>query len=145
MRFGGNKERNILAAQLGLLDPNRFEYTKGIQPLQPGTPEYRRAAERHAALDGNYDGNFVEDADFLRLRELSLRYDFTDLLRRTELGRHIKGLSLAISARNVWLTTKYSGVDPELNFAGGRSLSRGQDFLTLPHPRVIYGTLVITL
>ncbi|WP_161552734.1 TonB-dependent receptor domain-containing protein [Rhodothermus marinus] len=145
VRFGGNKERNILAAQLGLLDPNRFEYTKGIQPLQPGTPEYRRAAERHAALDGNYDGNFVEDADFLRLRELSLRYDFTDLLRRTELGRHIKGLSLAISARNVWLTTKYSGVDPELNFAGGRSLSRGQDFLTLPHPRVIYGTLVITL
>lgn len=145
VRFGGNKERNILAAKLGLLNPNTFEYTKGIEPLQPGTPAYRAAAERHAALDGNYDGNFVEDADFLRLRELSLRYDFTDLLRRTELGRYIKGLSLALSARNVWLTTKYSGVDPELNFDGGRSLTRGQDFLTLPHPRVIYGTLVITL
>ncbi len=145
VRFGGNKERNILAAKLGLLDPDTFEYTKGIEPLQPGTPEYREAAERHAALDGNYDGNFVEDGDFLRLRELSLRYDFTNLLRRTNLGRHIKGLSLAISAQNVLLITKYSGMDPELNFAGGRGLIRGQDFLTLPIPRVVYATLTVTL
>ena len=53
----------------------------------------------------------------------------------------VRTASLAFSARNVFQSTLYDGLDPEVNFNGARSLSRGQDFLTLQNPRQYFLTL----
>jgi hypothetical protein len=82
-------------------------------------------------LDHRVNANFVEDADFLKLREISVSYNFADLLPKFFAGSYIKNVMLGFSARNIWTTTKYSGAEVEVNFAGARSLIRGQDFLTL--------------
>ena len=63
------------------------------------------------------------------------------LIARTPGLERVRSASLSFAARNVWQSSKYDGLDPEVNFAGGRSLSRGQDFLTLQNPRVYYVTL----
>ncbi len=162
-RFGALAERNIALVQVGLVeDPCsvnlcdaggnlRPEFRdRNVQALPVGSPEYREAAETVARTEFSVggvdvDGNFIEDADFLKLREISIRYDFTDLLRKANLSRYVRSASFTLSARNLWMTTKYSGADPEVNFAGARSASRAQDFLTLPQPRVLYGTLTIGL
>lgn len=132
--FGNSTEYRDLQAQLG------FRSVEGIEALDPGTEAYREAANEYARMNPNYDGNFIEDADYIKLREVSVRYDFGDLLNRTGLAS-VRSLSLGVSARNVATWTDYSGADPEVNFGGAFDDDLGQDFLTLQNPRQIYFTL----
>ncbi len=134
VRFGNNPEYNRLRYQLGLTS-RAPEGEENLQQLTPGTPEYKEAAVRFANLDGNVKSNFIEPADFLKLREISINYNLRDLLRRWNVSNMVKSMVIGISGRNLFTSTKYSGADPEINWAGARSLSRGQDFLTLMHPR----------
>jgi hypothetical protein len=106
----------------------------------PGTEEYNALADDLANLDTRYDGNFVEDADFIKLREVSVSYDFTELINKTALSNAVRSMKLSVSGRNLFTATNYSGIDPEVNFTGARSLTQGADFLTLQTPRVVYAT-----
>jgi TonB-dependent SusC/RagA subfamily outer membrane receptor len=141
--FGGanNKEYRTLEEQLGVKDYDDMDITA----LAVGSDEYKAAADRYAKLDRHYDGNFIEDADYLKLREISISYSFKDLLPKMYGKTLITDLVLGLSANNLWTTTKYSGADVELNFTGSRSLTRGQDFLTLQQPRVYNVWLRISL
>lgn len=147
---GNYQPRLDLAEELSAQGQDLFGGTDGegnpIEPIyQEGTPEfemalaeYQEVANAYARTSGSYDANWIEDADYLKLREVSVRYDFTRLLRRAPVvSGHIRSLSVGVAARNVFTSTKYSGVDPEVNFSGSRSLTRGQDFLTLQNPRSI--------
>ena len=115
-----------------------------------GSDGYREAAEVVGGTLFSFGGvepvgNFIEQADFVKLREVSLRYDFTDLLRKANVNRYLRSLSLTISARNLWFSSDYSGPDPEVNHAGARGSTRSQDLGTLPQPRVIYFTVSVGL
>lgn len=59
--------------------------------------------------------NTVEQADFIRWRELSLKYEIPRSFSE-QLG--IRYMSFSAAARNLMLWTKYSGVDPEINTYG---------------------------
>jgi outer membrane receptor protein involved in Fe transport len=138
-RFGNDPEFNQLATQLGLAGSTARAAgvasfstpVAGVTALTPGTAEYRAAAERFALLDHRVNANFVEEADFLKLREVSVSYNFADLLPKFFAGSYINNVVMGFSARNIWTTTKYSGADVEVNHNGARSLTRGNDFLTL--------------
>jgi TonB-dependent SusC/RagA subfamily outer membrane receptor len=117
---GNNAEHNWLANEL-----NR---------LQPNDPEYRETADKYAKMNPNYIGNFIEDADFFKIREIGLSYSFKDLLT----SKMVKDITLGISMRNLFTLTQYSGPDPEVNTDGSRSLTRGVDFFTLQSPRVYH-------
>jgi TonB-dependent starch-binding outer membrane protein SusC len=81
---------------------------------------------------------FIEDADFIRLREISLALTGPDSWAERFHGRSI-GLTLA--ARNLGvLWTKYSGVDPESNYSTGDT---PVDFQAAAPPS--YFTLRLTL
>ena len=129
-RFGNVPEYNHLEAQLGLTT----EHSE-IPRLTPGTQSYIDAANKFAKLDYNFEGNYIEDAQYFKIRELSLSYSFKDLLPETGYN-YINDIIVGISALNVWTITNYSGADPEINVDGSRSLTRGVDFLTLQHPKV---------
>ena len=149
--FGSYRKRNVAGVQIGELDAADVGLEdENIEVFQPGTEAYREAAETFAQTEHTFqglalDGNFIEEADFFKLREVSLRYDFTDLLRRSGINTYVRNVAFTLSARNLLTFTPYSGADPEVNFAGARSASRATDFLTLPSPRVIYGTITLTL
>jgi hypothetical protein len=149
--FGGLRARNEALVNIGQAEPGDVGLEgEDIPVYDPGTPEYRAAAAVVAqtatsARGASLDGNFVESADFFKLREISLRYDFTDLLRKARFSRYVRSLSFTLSARNIWTTSDYSGPDPEINFTGARSSTRANDFLTLPSPRTIYGTITVGL
>ena len=127
--FGNYAQRNDLADQL--------------DELEPGTPEYREAANAYARTSGTYDANFISEADYLKLREVTVRYDLGGLIGRAPGFDVVRTAAIAFSARNVFQTSEYTGLDPEVNFAGARSLSRGQDFLTLQNPRQYFLTLTL--
>jgi TonB-linked SusC/RagA family outer membrane protein len=74
---------------------------------------------------------FVENGDFVRLREVSITYDVSEMA--SSLG--LKSARLTLSGRNLALITNYRGYDPEINSAGQVNNVRGADFATVPMPR----------
>lgn len=72
---------------------------------------------------------FVEDASWVRLRELSLSYSIpTKALNQT---KFIKGVTFGFVGRNLLLWTKYKGVDPETSLVGGQK-AQGLDYFNNP-------------
>ena len=65
--------------------------------------------------ESQFDSRMIEDASFLRLKNIQLSYTLpSQLLRKT---RFIKGLKVYVGARNLLTVTGYNGFDPEV--AGG--------------------------
>ena len=80
-------------------------------------------------------GGYIEDADFLKLREVAL----TLSAPRTMTQRFgTDALSLTVAGRNLATWTSYSGFDPEVNARNYNQQGNfeTQDFLTLPPVRV---------
>jgi len=85
---------------------------------------------------------WIEDGTFVKLRELSASYT----LDAAPVRRYFRdGVDLTLSGRNLYVWTKYSGYDPEINLfgtnAGGvgsvqtTAADRGFDFGGYPIPR----------
>ena len=72
---------------------------------------------------------YVEDASWVRLRELSLSYSLPS--RILDKTRYCKGLTFGIVGRNLLLFTKYKGVDPETSLIGGGN-AQGLDYFNNP-------------
>ena len=82
----------------------------------------------------NYASNshhFLTDVNWMKLRYVSLSYDFTRLLKSK---KTIKGLSANITGSNLLTVTNYKGMDPEVSTAGGTggSGSTGIDYCSVP-------------
>lgn len=77
---------------------------------------------------------FVEDGSYLRIKEMVLSYSVPASLANR---LRIENLKLFVSAYNVFTYTNYSGMDPEINYAGDDNLRMGTDFFTYPHSRRI--------
>ena len=126
--FGNSKRRADLGERLG--------------ELEPGSAEYIDVANQLAFTNPNFDGNYLEDADWFKIREISVRYNFNDLLRKAGITQ-VRDFSLTLAGRNLFTFSEYSGPDPEVNFDGARGRIQGQDFLTLQTPRNV--SLILSL
>jgi hypothetical protein len=76
----------------------------------------------------------------VRLREVALSYA---LPPRWFVDKGIRGVNLSVSGRNLWLWTRYSGVDPETNLQGD-SNTTGWDYFNLPNTKGITGSVSLT-
>ena len=56
---------------------------------------------------------YLEDGDFIKLDNLSVGYNLP-----FKNDSKVKNLRLYLNGTNLWMWTKYSGLDPELNFSG---------------------------
>jgi TonB-linked SusC/RagA family outer membrane protein len=77
---------------------------------------------------------YIEDASFLKLRELSLSYDVPSHV----LGRRVTSAQLQLSARNLKSWDKYSGYDPEVSNFGNVAAGRNQDVTPFPPSRTFW-------
>jgi hypothetical protein len=77
---------------------------------------------------------YLEDATYIKLRDLTIRYQTdADWVRRLGAGN----AQLELVARNLVTWTDYSGFDPEINMFGLSTVERGTDFAVYPNPRTI--------
>ena len=81
---------------------------------------------------------FIEPADFIALSELSLNYNAPDGFAR-RLG--FRRTSVRLSGRNLYLWSKFPGVDPRLNWRGNVAVGGSADFDSPPIPRVLLITV----
>lgn len=73
----------------------------------------------------------IEDASFLRLKNIQLGYSFPAKYLK---GMRIRSLRLYVSAQNVWTWTGYSGYDPEVSTRNS-AMTRGFDYSSYPRSR----------
>lgn len=80
------------------------------------------------AVSNGYAAPFIEEADFVKLRTVSVRYQLpSEWAQQIGAG----GASLTFSGQNLATWTDYSGPDPEVN-GFGTAVEDQTDFLTMP-------------
>ncbi|HET8654196.1 MAG TPA: SusC/RagA family TonB-linked outer membrane protein [Longimicrobiaceae bacterium] len=96
-------------------------------------PSAPLADQARAVADYWYStvAGYIEDASFTKLREVSVTLSAPQ--RWAKLAR-VNNLSLTLSGRNLATWTDYTGLDPEVNFAGTANFSTAE-FLTQPPVR----------
>ncbi len=86
--------------------------------------------------------NFVEDASWVRLRNLTLSYHLpTSIMAKT----FIKDAAVSFTGNNLWLITDFSGYDPESSSFSSGSNATGFAGFTYPAMRSFLITLNLTL
>jgi iron complex outermembrane receptor protein len=76
---------------------------------------------------------FLEKGDYVKLRNATLRYDIGAI------GRYIKNLACYISGTNLFVITKFTGFDPEVNVdkSNNNYPSRSIEYIPYPTPRTV--------
>jgi TonB-linked SusC/RagA family outer membrane protein len=108
-----------------------------------GRNDPKASLAAQAAAVANIKGTqagYMEDADFIKLRELSLTYD-APAKWSSFIGAST--LSVTIAGRNLATWTKYTGLDPELNVSGQNNFTTA-DFLTQPPVRYLIGRVNVS-
>lgn len=71
----------------------------------------------------------VEDGSYLRVKNITLGYDFSKKLSKK---LFCEGISLYVSLQNIYTLTDYSGYDPEVSRFSNNNLSMGADYGAYP-------------
>jgi hypothetical protein len=80
---------------------------------------------------------YVQDASFIKLRELTLSYDLPTSVVSL-LGRGVRSATLSIEGRNLITWTKYQGLDPEVSNFGNQAIARNVDVAPFPPSRTFW-------
>jgi len=82
----------------------------------------------------------IFDASWVRLRELSLGYNLPSKMFENS---PFSDIGITLTGRNLWLSTKYPGVDPETNLEGD-SNGIGLDYFNMPNTKSYVASLKLT-
>lgn len=106
--------------------PNTSKITAAGNGLQTFYTDYRNL---------QIGDPFTFKSDFVKLRSISLSYNFTTLLKEVDFLKFVKGLSLSASCRNVAIIYKdLPGLDPEAIQSSG-DIRAGYENSSLPTTR----------
>lgn len=137
----GNRVFNLL--QQSLERPTLTQNASATL-LDRWTPQHQDATVARATNSPvpQVTDRLIEDASYLKLKNVSLGYTF-----KTEWANKIKlkNLRFYVSAQNLFTVTKYTGLDPEVNFYDNDNTKQGIDFGTYPATRTFLAGLSITL
>ncbi|AHG89359.1 TonB-dependent outer membrane protein, SusC/RagA [Gemmatirosa kalamazoonensis] len=105
----------------------------------PTAPLADQARAIAAAVYGT-DAGFVEDGSFTKLRELTFTLSASPRIARM---LRTSAASFTVAGRNLWLSSKYTGFDPEITSTPGSNFTSA-DFLTVPPVRTWTARLNLT-
>jgi TonB-dependent starch-binding outer membrane protein SusC len=111
--------------------------------LDAWTPEHQNTMISQVrnykfAQDSHFDTWWVEDGSFIRGQNFILGYSLPeDAIQRLKINR----LRIYASVQNLFIITKYTGYDPEVDtfnsgYGNNGSFSQNMDFFSYPRPRV---------
>lgn len=89
----------------------------------------------------NYGGNvanlssrYLEDGSFIRLKTVTLSYNFP---ANTVRSIGFSGIRVYVQATNLFTITRYRGLDPEISSQSSNQNTAGYDWATVPQPRTV--------
>lgn len=105
------------------------------EPGDGWTPKLWYQGGNFINISNQTNGRFVEKGDFLKLQNIVLGYT----LPKSLIGKiGIQNLRVFIQGQDLWMSTKYTGIDPEME-------SNGVDFNGTPRQRVTTVGINLTL
>lgn len=128
-----------------------YNYTKQLLYFNYRHEDQQEFAEqgKHYAYSGasssiynrsNPSSYFVEDASYLKLRELALSYTLDRDLLQPVLGDAVNRVKLSIVGRNLFTITDYTGWDPEVGLRSNSTNFRLDEY-AYPNFRTFTGSL----
>lgn len=139
----GNKILNYVESNLesfakrgseGADNVSRAYYLNHWTPTHP-SDRYARALPNggdNSSLNNIPSSIWIEDGSFLKLKNLSIGYTLpASLLNRFAISK----LRVYVSSQNLFVITKYTGIDPEIGLQGGSATQNGVDNGTYPSSR----------
>ncbi|WP_325641206.1 TonB-dependent receptor [Chitinophaga sp.] len=124
----GRSTNNMSEGSVNAWRPSLYDMTSGAL-VEKGNPNnsYRMPGSPEELL---MLSDWIEDGSFIRLSDVTLSYHFKT--------RQIANVTLFVSGKNLWISTKYSGYDPEVNTRQGGfgDLMPSLDYASYPRSRV---------
>lgn len=97
-------------------------------------------AETSNIANSRVSDHYIEDGSYLRIKTLTLGYDFPKLLISKV---KLSNLRLYVTAENLYTFDNYSGYDPQVNSNGGSNVIQNVDYGTFPQSRTfIFGAKI---
>lgn len=93
--------------------------------------------------NNRFSSRWIEDAGFLRLRNVQLGYSLpSSLLERTNAFSSVR---IYVAASNLFVLTEYTGLDPEVMSVGAsdQQTAAGTDVANIPQPRTFQAGLQV--
>jgi hypothetical protein len=89
---------------------------------------------RASSYNERVSTRFLEDGSYLRLKSLKLSYRFPESVASRLSLSHFE---LYLAGQNLLTLTRYSGMDPEVNYNTYNPIVLGTDFFTCPQPQTL--------
>lgn len=119
--------RDVTTVLEGVMDDGNGGFTANTQEVLIDQNYYRNSNAYNRASE-----ILVQDASWVKLRNISIGYDFAKYVNMFDLDR----LSLTASGQNILIWTPYDGFDPEGNQYSAASNVYGFTGLSTPLPRI---------
>lgn len=104
-----------------------------------GTPAFEKRAQ--ARRDGVH-APYIEDATFVKLRELSVMWDVPQSVTAS-MGLGVRNMRVGVTGTNLLMWTKYSGLDPEVANFGATAIRSNLDIAPYPPSRGFFLNVMV--
>lgn len=122
-----------------IINLTEFLYVDSRLSADFGSPAY---LERVEAYNEGVMTPFIEDASFLKLREVSLGWLVPERLV-AGLGWGVRDVRLSLTGRNLLTFTGYTGLDPEVANLGSAAIRNNLDVSPYPPSRSIFFNIAV--
>ncbi|WP_395810129.1 SusC/RagA family TonB-linked outer membrane protein [Archangium minus] len=113
--------------------------TRYLYDAASNSPDYLTGGKARQELIKTHAAAYLEDATFLKLREVTFTYTLPQSAVSSIPG--VKSARLSISGRNLLTFTNYSGLDPEVSNFGNQAIARNIDVAPFPPSRSFWTSL----
>ncbi len=117
-----------------IVNLTQFLYDDAQTAADAGSDAYN--ARRQAQVDGVM-GPYIEDATFLKVREVSVGVGLPQQVI-SQLGLGLSSARISITGRNLFSFQKYSGLDPEVGNFGSAAIRGNLDITPFPPNRSVF-------
>ena len=128
----------VMDGVYGRIGPNGEPISTGVRNVTPVVEDQAWFRGMGSNFGGGPSVAAMEPTDWVRLRNITVSYDFEDLIQG------VNNLRVYASGKNLWLSTPYTGIDPETNL-GGASNAQGMDYFNSPGTKTVLMGIKLTL
>ncbi len=122
-----------------VINLTRFLQDDGQTSPDWGQPSWEK---RYAGYLHGVIQPYIEDASFVKVREVALNVDVPpDLIDAIHLGA--RSLKVGVAGRNLFMWTGYSGLDPEVANFGSASVRNNLDISPYPPSRTLFFNVTV--
>jgi len=128
---GDNINLSLLLTDLG---GTSFDWNDNIENTDLANGVFPKGADR---LINGGTGAYIEDASYLKLRELSLYYTLPTTVIRNAFGNSVRNIRFGVSGNNLFLWTPYDSYDPETSVFGTQAINNAVEVTPFPTSRQV--------